>query len=523
MKITAGILFYLLEKDAKAQHICHGADRMELSHLEHLDKQGEVKSGVLYIYADKNGVLLFCAKKKYKTSDVLANALKESKEAFSSIWIARKDTSKKTTSNERFMSEVTGQIEKAWNFFSQFQNEVLEGVVAQEKLETILDKAKTIFKTSYLLVDRNMELIYQPPDYQAMLQADIGDDYEEQIIDDLLIAKEFHEVATKKEPFYYFIKYLGYYAYCNNIIVDDIYYARFVVYTDNDKQTISSGEEQVAEYLAEILKKMIRMGSFSVSGNNDDQLHMLLQHIINGNEPGIVEISHAIEEHHWEESHLYQVICLEHFKTAGWETQIENTMPSMIKKLEQTGVQSCAVFSENKILWLINWTLSKSVHTPYEQGQQLMVLLRENVLRAGASSSFNNIRLIFSAAKEAQAALETGTKKNPSYWIYRFDDYRLSYMLDRICQKDIDPMLLINPAIPILMEYDKTHDNELSKTLETLVEKRGNVTQAAGTLYIHRTTLFRRLNQIKELTGLDLDNNDLMLELQLSYRILQQS
>ncbi|MBR3245903.1 MAG: helix-turn-helix domain-containing protein [Lachnospiraceae bacterium] len=44
--------------------------------------------------------------------------------------------------------------------------------------------------------------------------------------------------------------------------------------------------------------------------------------------------------------------------------------------------------------------------------------------------------------------------------------------------------------------------------------------QAAEALFIHRTTLFRRMNQIKELTGLDLDDSDLMLELQLSYRIL---
>ena len=33
------------------------------------------------------------------------------------------------------------------------------------------------------------------------------------------------------------------------------------------------------------------------------------------------------------------------------------------------------------------------------------------------------------------------------------------------------------------------------------VEKRQNVTQAAEALFIHRTTLFRRLNQVKELTG----------------------
>ena len=117
--------------------------------------------------------------------------------------------------------------------------------------------------------------------------------------------------------------------------------------------------------------------------------------------------------------------------------------------------------------------------------------------------------------------METGTKKEPSYWFYRFDDYRLSFMLDRIRGKEIAPMLLVHPAIPILMQHDQTHENELARTLEVLIEKQGNVTQAAEALFIHRTTLFRRLNQIKELTGIDLDDGDLMLELQLSYRILE--
>ena len=31
---------------------------------------------------------------------------------------------------------------------------------------------------------------------------------------------------------------------------------------------------------------------------------------------------------------------------------------------------------------------------------------------------------------------------------------------------------------------------------------------------------FRRLNQVKEITGLDLEDPDVMLELQLSYRII---
>ena len=192
----------------------------------------------------------------------------------------------------------------------------------------------------------------------------------------------------------------------------------------------------------------------------------------------------------------------------------------MIRKLEQTWRNSCAVFSGKKILWVINWTLSTETKTAYEFSQELMVLLRENVFRAGASSRFQNAALTSSAMKEAEAALEVGARKDPNSWYFRFDDYRLDFMIETIREREIDPMLLIHPAIPVLMEHDKTHENELSKTLQVFLENQGNVTQAAEALFIHRTTLFRRLNQIKDMTGLNLDDMDLMFELQLSYRIL---
>ena len=72
----------------------------------------------------------------------------------------------------------------------------------------------------------------------------------------------------------------------------------------------------------------------------------------------------------------------------------------------------------------------------------------------------------------------------------------------------------------VLAEYDKAHEGSLSETLKTFIDKKQNVTQAAEALFVHRTTLFRRLNQIRELTGIDLDDQRECLTLQLSYYLL---
>lgn len=502
------------------QHICHGADRMPLKRSEHFRNQKETEAGVLYIYADKKGVLLFCAEKKYKPNYILMKALKETEGDFSSLWIPYDNLDEQAERNAHLADEVSEYVGQIWNYFTQVQNEILEAILSQQKVDEVMEIIRGLLRTPFTIVDRDMLLLYENPDLVEVLKKKIGEDYPEEITEELLVAKEFHEVAKRKEPFYYYMEVLGQSQYCINIEVDGYYYARLVVYPGEGNQVLPSGAEQIAEYVAGVVVQMIRSGSLQTQRSQDDSLHLICHKLLDGHLIDAKEIYDAVSAYQWDPEHQYQVFSLEPYGASGWETQIENTMPVMIRKLEQTWRHSCAVFSGKKILWVINWTLSTETKTAYEFSQELMVLLRENVFRAGASSRFQNAALMPSAMKEAEAALEVGTRKDPNSWYFRFDDYRLSFMLSAISEKEIDPILLVHPAIPILEEHDKTHENELSKTLETLIEKRGNVTQAAEALFIHRTTLFRRMNQIKELTGLDLDDSDLMLELQLSYRIL---
>ncbi len=502
------------------QHICHGADRMVLKRSEHFRSQEETESGVLYIYADKKGVLLFCTEKKQKPSRILMKALKEADENFSSLWIPYDNLDEDQEKNAHLADEVSEYIGEIWNYFTLVQNEILEAILTQEPTEEVMEKARGLIRETFTIVDRDMLLLYEHPELPGKMTELVGENYSEEIIEELLMAKEFHDVAKKREPFYYFMNNIGQRSYCINIVVDDYYYARLVVNVDQEKDKLSSGAEQLAEYLASVVVQMIRSGSLQMYRSQDDQLHLVCHNLIAGARTKAVELVEAVKAYGWEASHSYQVFCLEPYNAAGWDTQVENTMPTMTRKLEQMWRQSCAVFAGKKIMWVLNCTLSKDVAGASDLSGQLPVLLRENVFKAGASSEFQNISLLASALKEAEAALETGGKNDPSYWYYRFDDYRLNYMIDAIREKDIEPALLVHPAIPILIEHDKEHDSELSDTLKMLLKKHGNVTQAAEALFIHRTTLFRRMNQIKELTGIDLDKPDLMLELQLSYRLL---
>lgn len=101
-----------------------------------------------------------------------------------------------------------------------------------------------------------------------------------------------------------------------------------------------------------------------------------------------------------------------------------------------------------------------------------------------------------------------------------FKDYALDYIFNKTCES-LGSDYLIAPEIQLLMDYDQNHNSNLSPTLETYLDLERNVVQTAKSLFIHRSTLFYRLDRISQLTGLDLENPKTRLYLQLSYQILR--
>ena len=68
--------------------------------------------------------------------------------------------------------------------------------------------------------------------------------------------------------------------------------------------------------------------------------------------------------------------------------------------------------------------------------------------------------------------------------------------------------------------YDKANETELYKTLAVFLRNERHATKTAQELYIHRSTLFYRLDRIHDLIQQDLDDPKVRLYLNLSLYIL---
>ena len=85
--------------------------------------------------------------------------------------------------------------------------------------------------------------------------------------------------------------------------------------------------------------------------------------------------------------------------------------------------------------------------------------------------------------------------------------------------KDIFGANMAHPALEKLKEYDAKHGGELYKTLYYFLRHERSLIDSSRALNIHRNSLIYRIDKIRQLTDVDLDDADIREYLLFSYRI----
>lgn len=99
-----------------------------------------------------------------------------------------------------------------------------------------------------------------------------------------------------------------------------------------------------------------------------------------------------------------------------------------------------------------------------------------------------------------------------------FQESLLPFLLHQ-CREKLPLAELESESIRILRQYDTQRGTEYLKTLEAYLRNEMSISRTSEALYIHRSSLLKRLDKILRLTGLDLENPDTRLYLRLFFRL----
>ncbi len=123
------------------------------------------------------------------------------------------------------------------------------------------------------------------------------------------------------------------------------------------------------------------------------------------------------------------------------------------------------------------------------------------------------LRDSYREARQAQTMARRLAEPNALYF-GELNVYRLLFQLE----DNPELATFADEVLGSLIVYDRAQGTDLVQTLAAYFMHKGNLSQTAEALFVHRNTLLYRMERIKEIGGLDLDNPETRFNIQLALR-----
>ena len=136
----------------------------------------------------------------------------------------------------------------------------------------------------------------------------------------------------------------------------------------------------------------------------------------------------------------------------------------------------------------------------------------------GVSRTVEGIESLQGAVYQAIEACDLGRRIDEAKSAHYYEDLGLYRLLGSLRDRE-ELASFYQETVGSLAEYDREKGAELVRTLEVYFTENGNASSTARSLYVHRNTLNYRLQRITEITGMDLDDPEARLSLQIGLKI----
>ncbi len=418
----------------------------------------------------------------------------------------------------------------------EWELELIEGILRNRDPGESFIAINEWIERDFAVVNMDMQYVFFTEGYAKSRSIQKNGKLPSSLYQDLVSQKKFHKAAAERNAFYYYTDSVDCMDLCRNIFAGDQYIARIVMTLHPEETELPEGAVELFEIYADHIQDMFAHNSVFRENNSRLQMQELCRTLLDNGTADPAVLMAVLDEFSWKQGDEFIAILLKFNTEAGWNAQLYMMLPYLCSVLEAEWTGSYTIQLESEILLIVNTSYqaessgkirsekNKGIsQTDRNKGKELLLrklayFIRENTCKAGVSPVFTDFTQLRSAMDLADAAYIIGSELKPHHWYFLFDDIRLQYFT-RSLKKSLSSSLALHPALRILKEYDELHNSELNRTLHVYLKNSLNMTTAAEELFIHRTSFCRRMNTIKELTAIDLNDPDTVLALLISYRL----
>ncbi len=414
-------------------------------------------------------------------------------------------------SSQNSLSALFNDIQSLYDMYDEWETGCLAAITRYQDYRSLIRFTWEQFQLPLLLADSQFKIIataHEGNSPFALFESD--DSLPSEMIDDLISNPRFRNLEYRSGVILLDLD-MNYLA--RNFQYGGKYCGRLIMGIPERSDPVRNTFvlERLADFTEILLQKF---GSLRIGTSIQNYLHSFLSECLKGSAPGHRELNYLEQNTEWtdDQTYLTAVFLPEH------RLKKELYPPYLIAQIEERWNCTCAVEYENHVVMLFNLS-QYGVRKLQDFYQSLAYMVRDGLMVAGCSRTFQGLRSLQLYYRQALYAIEFGLKKDATRWYFRFDDYGLSYLL-QYGLGAFKPEQVCHPALLLLRSHDQTRQTSYYITLYTWFQEQFNMSQAAARLYIHRSTFINRMERIEELTHLNLEDYNTRLYLELSFCLL---
>ncbi|SFB06106.1 PucR C-terminal helix-turn-helix domain-containing protein [Acetitomaculum ruminis DSM 5522] len=300
---------------------------------------------------------------------------------------------------------------------------------------------------------------------------------------------------------------------CYNIWKQGKFTGRVIM--SNEKRPFNYTDRFVLRYLGQCTQRIFNiMNGFYFYVREYNDLRSLVSKYLESGYVVFDSTERVLNEIGWRRDDPYMVINLRFMTPEG------NTLHAryLCSELEKKCKGSCALKHLNGVVWLINCNICKKALST-EFYSEIALVLREGLLKAGISRVYNDFTSLKSLYEQAVGAFDIGFEEDEMFWYYKYETYALDYFM-KFGTSRLAKEFVVSPKLEILKEHDKKSNSGYYDTLKMYFDKKYNAAAAAAALFIHRSTFINRMEKIREIAQIDLEDWGERIYLEISFWLM---
>jgi len=189
------------------------------------------------------------------------------------------------------------------------------------------------------------------------------------------------------------------------------------------------------------------------------------------------------------------------------------------KRLEVTFKQCLGIVIYEK--YIVALFIDNKIDNPFSNTEPIEKMADECSLYMVSSDPLSELWDIPIAFRQCKNTLRSLMRRHPIGRYANRDDCRLDELI--ACAKSESGTLkeYVSSVIADIQNYDEENETNYFETLQEYLKNNCNVSRASEEMFVHKTTMAYRLERIKEIFHLDLENYEKRLQLQVSFYIVK--